>query len=95
MGRKKKESIEFRYYDTPQDEPVLALLGESWVRRYGHDAEGMHIHFHNLMEVGFCFRGDGRLILNDRTVPYTGGMFSLIPVNYPHTTISDGEETNA
>ena len=95
MGRKKKEPIEFRYYDSPQDEPVLALLGESWDRTYGHDAEGIHIHFHNLMEIGYCIRGDGEMIFSDRTERYADGMFTLIPVNYPHTTYSYGEGTNA
>lgn len=34
-GTKKKKQIQFRYYEIPQGEPCLALLGEAWVRRYG------------------------------------------------------------
>lgn len=92
---KKKESVEFRYYDVPQGETVLALLGESWNRVYGHDAEGIHIHFHNLMEIGVCLRGEGEMVLGERREQYTDGMFTLIPANYLHTTISSGEEKNA
>lgn len=95
MGRKKKEPLEFRYYDTPQDEPVLALLGQDWDRRYGHDAEGIHVHFHNLMEIGICIRGSGEMTFSEQTRRYEGGMFTLIPSNYPHTTYSYGEGTNA
>ena len=39
MAKKKKDSIEYRYYEIGQDEYVLALFGESWVRDYGDSAE--------------------------------------------------------
>ena len=32
MAKKKKDSIEYRYYEIGQDEYVLALFGESWIR---------------------------------------------------------------
>ena len=34
MGRKQKETVELRFYEIPQGEPVLALLGEEWNRVY-------------------------------------------------------------
>ena len=49
MGKKKKDTIELRFYEIPQNEYVLALLGENWIRDYGHDE--VHLHFHNLMEI--------------------------------------------
>ena len=44
MGRRKKETVELRFYEIPQGEPVLALLGEEWNRVYGHDSSYMHFH---------------------------------------------------
>lgn len=32
---RKKENLEFRYYDIPHGEPLLALYGEDWIRPYG------------------------------------------------------------
>ena len=32
---KKRGYVEMRYYDVPQKEWVLALLGQEWVRAYG------------------------------------------------------------
>lgn len=32
---RKKENLEFRYYDIPHGEPLLALYGEDWIRRMG------------------------------------------------------------
>ncbi len=86
MATKKKTEMEFRYYEIPQGEQVLALLGEDWVRPYGEDIDSLH--FHNLMEVGYCIYGEGTLVMDESVVPYEPGMLTVIPVNYPHTTIS-------
>ena len=51
MAKKKKDSIEYRYYEIGQDEYVLALFGESWIRDYGRDVDGFH--FHNLMSLNW------------------------------------------
>ena len=53
VGGKRKKEIQFRYYEIPQDEPCLALLGEAWVRPYGDGIDCLH--FHNYMEIGFCY----------------------------------------
>ena len=31
MGKKKKDTMELRFYEVPQNEYVLALLGDSWI----------------------------------------------------------------
>lgn len=89
MGRKKRETIEFRFYEVPQGQCCLALLGEPWIRVYGIDVK--YLHFHNLFEIGYCRNGAGDLILDEKTFKYETGMFSLIPANYPHTTLTREE----
>ena len=89
MGRKKRDKIEFRFYELPQGESVLALMGERWVGEYGHKDRPNELHFHNLFEFGFCRHGNGRLILGERENDYHGDMLSLIPPNYPHNTLSN------
>ncbi len=86
MSTKKKPEIEFRYYEIPQGEQVLALLGKEWVREYGTDLDRQH--FHNLLEIGYCIDGDGDMVFDERTVPFSPGMLTIIPKNYPHTTNS-------
>lgn len=86
MGKKKKDVMELRFYEVPQSEYVLALLGDSWIRNYGHDES--NLHFHNLLEIGYCRNGTGELILNEDTYSYEPAMVSVIPQNYPHITIS-------
>lgn len=92
MAKKKRESVELRFYEVPQGESVLALMGESWNRVYGHEEN--KLHFHNLMEIGICHRGEGMLSLDEEEYHYTTGTISIFPENYPHLTVSDGENKN-
>lgn len=87
MNKKKKEKLEFRYYAIPQNEPVLALLGEKWVQSYGVNIDSLH--FHNLLEIGYCYWGNGQLVLDENNYRFSGDMVSIIPKNFPHTTKSD------
>ena len=90
MAKKKKDSIEYRYYEVGQDEYVLALFGESWIREYGRDVDGFH--FHNLMEIGICREGHGEMKYEEGKRAYHPGTITVIPKNVPHTTISEEGE---
>lgn len=85
--KRKKPKMEFRYYQMPSGSPMLALLGEKWVQNYGRDID--YLHFHNYLEIGFCYEGQGTLTLGEEDVRFSGREFSVIPRNYPHTTNSD------
>jgi len=87
LGKKRKEYAEFRFYEKPSKEPVLALMGESWIRNYG---EGIgYRHFHNMVEVGYCIWGKGEMFLNRKGYNYSDDTFTFIPHNYLHTTKSE------
>ncbi len=87
MAAKKKREIEFRYYEIPQNEPCIALLGEAWIRPYGEDVDCLH--FHNYMEIGYCYDGIGEVVLDEQVIPYKADMLTVIPKNFPHGTNSD------
>lgn len=87
MSRKKKETIEFRFYEIPQKESALALLGDKWIRKYGDGIKNQH--FHNLYEIGLCREGKGILMLDGKTREYKSGDMTFIPANFPHTTYSE------
>lgn len=86
MASKKKQELELRFYEVPQGEFILPLIGPDWIRDYGNDTSGLH--FHNLMEIGYCIDGEGEMVMNGIVIPYSPGMLTVIPKNYPHTTIS-------
>ena len=79
--------MEFRYYQMSAGSPILALLGQKWVQNYGNDVD--YLHFHNYLEIGFCYEGDGFLVLGEDEPRFSGREFTVIPPNYPHTTNSD------
>lgn len=92
MAKKKKINIEYRYYDMPQNEPALALLGDGWKRRYGDGID--LLHFHNILEIGYCHYGKGELaydVMEDKLLhkKYSGGEVSIIPNSVPHVTYSE------
>lgn len=70
MSRKKKPRMEYRYYEVPEKCPVLVLQGEKWLQNYGYQID--YLHFHNLMEIGFCYYGEGTIVLEDEELPYHG-----------------------
>ena len=87
MAKKRKMKMEFRYYQMQDGSPILALLGEKWEQNYGRDVD--FLHFHNYLEIGYCYSGAGELVLGEETVRFAGREFIIIPPNFPHTTTSD------
>lgn len=87
MSKKKKQAAEFRFYELPQDEPVLALMGSKWIQVYGENINNQH--FHNLLEIGYCHYGDGDLVVENELHRFGPGLVSCIPANILHVTKSD------
>lgn len=87
MSKKKKKPAEFRFYEVPQGESVLALMGSKWIQVYGENIDNMH--FHNLLEIGYCHYGDGDLVIEDDLYRFGSDMVSCIPANFLHITRSD------
>ena len=86
--KREHEQVEFRYYEIPPGQYILALLGPGWEREYGFDTHGT-THFHNHLEIGYCYRGSGRLLIGGKEHRYGAGSFTVIPENIRHTTESD------
>lgn len=85
--KRKKPKMEFRYYQMPAGSPILALLGQKWRQNYGRNID--YLHFHNYLEIGFCYEGEGHLIIGADTARFSDREFTVFPPNYPHTTNSD------
>ena len=81
---KDKTKLEFRYYEMPAGEYVLPKLGRGWEQEYGLGYSNV-MHFHNLMEIGCCYHGEGTVEISGKIYQYSGGQFTIIPENMPHT----------
>ena len=87
MPNKGTTKIEFRYYKMPDDVPFLALFDENWKQQYGKGID--YLHFHNYLEIGYCYDGTGTLAIGKEKYRYEKNCFSIIPQNCIHTTDSD------
>ena len=85
-----KKQVEFRYYDIPQGDILLALTGKGWNKEYGEGKD--KLHFHNYFEVGHCYAGEGEMILGERELLFYPGCISLIPRRELHTTNTFGKK---
>lgn len=92
-NKKTKATIEFRYYEIPAGY-VLPKIGDGWEQEYGLDETGTYhpggLHFHNCLEIGYCYRGHGVATIADQDYRYDDEeLFTIVPANIPHTTNSD------
>ena len=76
--KRKKPKMEFRYYQMPAGSPILALLGQKWVQNYGNDVD--YLHFHNYLEIGFCYEGDGFMAFGEAEMRFSGREYLFIDV---------------
>ena len=86
MDNTQKPKVEFRYYDTLPQLPIYFLSRNNWLNCVG--TRTACLHFHNLMEIGYCYNGNGNLLLGDQALKIESHMISVIPPNYPHSTDS-------
>lgn len=87
---KQKRLIEYRYYEMPAGHYVLAMLGKKWEQNYGPEVENL-LHFHNYLEIGYCYWGNGKVTIENTDINYKGGINTILPANIPHTTQSFGD----
>ena len=87
--KRNKEDVEFRYYTVDNEFPVLPLVGDHWMATTASLGKpSLKLHFHNLLEIGYCHQGEGTLTVEDSEFPYGPGTFTIIPRNVLHDTRS-------
>lgn len=92
---RENEDVEFRYYSVDDEFPVLPLVGSRWdSKEAAVDIKNNKPHFHNLMEIGYCHHGKGKMLINNCEYEYGSGTFTIIPKFLLHDTISDIGEKN-
>ena len=83
---KETEKVNYRHYELPLGSPVLALL-EKTGEPEDFDPPDC-LHFHNHLEIGYCYYGNGFMTFEDKKLPYGSNIFTVIPRGIPHMTES-------
>lgn len=81
MGEGQEFAVFYRHFDLPANFPMIALLGPAWISR---PEPIRRIHFHNCLEIGYLYEGEGLFCLDGETVPVRAPCITLIPPNMPH-----------
>lgn len=84
-----KSKAEYRHYEMPPGGQALFLVREEVF----HELPDV-LHFHNVLEIGYCYHGEGTMTFQEEKFPFEEGTFTIIPANIPHMTTS-GEDARA
>ena len=86
-------NIYYRHFDITGGFPVIGLLGNNWQIS---PEPATRLHFHNCLEIGYCYKGSGHLYVGDETVSFSSPSIQIIPPNLPHINQADpGQDLRA
>lgn len=75
-------TIEYTPHVLPLDLPIVPLFWKT------ADAPITFLHFHNCIEIGYCYSGEGIIVIEDRTYYFSAGDLSVICPNTMHLSKS-------
>ena len=64
----------------------MPYKNQNWQNKY-QTRRKTGFAFHNLLEIGLCVQGYGIMRLEEENVHFETGMLSIIPANFPHSTM--------
>lgn len=83
--------LEYSHYNLPLDYPILAFIGEHWVMP---DDPIRFLHCHNCLEIGYCRRGQGTLLVEGKALTFTDHDISVVCPNAMHMSTSSEGQTS-
>lgn len=78
-------SLQYRHYNLPVEFPTFAFLGDRWLLT---DTIYTSMHFHNCMEIGYCYSGSGIIYAERKELNFQKGDICIIPENTVHISSS-------
>jgi AraC-like DNA-binding protein len=82
MGQREKAKIEFRYYKMSEKNCVMAILDPDEICQWEQNSD--NLHFHNCMEIGYCYEGEGIVTIGDTKYRFANDHFMIVPQNCIH-----------
>ena len=100
MGSKASRiKVQFRQYAIDSNFPIFAFMEGNWptdgIHTYHEKGPVQYMHFHNCIEIGYCYRGCGRLYLEDACHSFSSGDTVMVLPYTTHITRSFQCETDS
>ena len=89
-----KSNLEYRRYDIPIDFPALCVLEERDTKPKKKKNPLDSLHFHNHLEINYCFEGEGVIVAEGQTLPYREKTVTILAPNVCHATLRNGETSS-
>lgn len=80
MQKQTKPKITIRYIEQslPDDFPIV------FYKRRPSFTNSTRLHFHNGIEIGYCYEGSGLFFVYDQIIPYSAGDIVILLPDQPH-----------
>lgn len=85
----KKNKVKFGFYELPEGEAALVFRGKE--SNILHECEEQQYYAYNLMQVGVCRRGNGKIHMKKGSLIYHESDIVIIPENLAHIIVSRDE----
>lgn len=86
MNKESRKTI-YQNIELPFGSPVLGILERTGTP--GEYTEPDCLHFHNHLEIGYCYYDNGHMQIDDTKLLYSSNTFTVIPRGLPHMTSSN------
>lgn len=69
----------------PVDFPILCMRTDHW---YTENQAVNMLHFHNCLQIGYCYEGNGHSLVEGRLMEFESGNVTVIPAKAQHHIVS-------
>lgn len=70
----------------PADFPILLARTDHW---YMENQDIQMYHFHNCIQIGYCYEGSGHTIVEGRLSPFESGNVTVLPAKAQHLVVTN------
>lgn len=86
-----KTTLQYSHLNFPPDFPVIGYVDKHWILS---DEESGYLHCHNCLEIGYCHKGNGSFLIENKNVRFSDEDIIVICPNTMHISKSDHDTSS-